>query len=333
MRIKSLHVLGSLVLAAVSVHGQSYYQTRPMECTGVGGPIDIVDSTGARVGFSCFVTGTFTWFAAGGAWSTAIRVAAPSSGAIGIDYTFYDTNGTKLSMDAGFNGGASVTSAPHLQFYVNANEPAEVDLLGATSTAPNYSSIASGTVAVAFFCPDAATCSNLLPQLLYSALPSVPWSLSAPIAWDNAPVTTRWSAEGIDDGGQHHLSFVIYNQGKQFSADFVMQIYDSKGNFYASATTKSIPCLPLLASGFYGEAGVYGDVVSSVFKKGVPAGLFKLVIDGGPSVPSAVQVLQFNGPSATTVQVTNDDPAPRLPGAWNARVATMSEPIFQPIPD
>ena len=87
-----------------------------------------------------------------------------------------------------------------MNFALSANQPAEVALLGATSGAPNYSATATGSVYAVFYCPDAATCANVLPQLLYSALPTTPWSLSAPISWDTE-LWTQWSAEGIDDSG------------------------------------------------------------------------------------------------------------------------------------
>ena len=98
-----------------------------------------------------------------------------------------------------------------VNFALFANQPAEIDLLGATRNAPNYGTTATGSVYAMFYCPDAATCSNVLPQLIYSALPTYPWSLSVPIAWDNS-VWTQWSAVGIDDGGTHRVSLVIYNE-------------------------------------------------------------------------------------------------------------------------
>jgi hypothetical protein len=335
VRIRSLHVLGLIALAGATLHSQSYYTITPPDCSGVGGPVDVVNAAGATVGFSCFVSGTFIWFAAGEAWSTAVRVAAPESGGIGVVYSFYDATGARLNLDTTYGGGSTIMSGNGLQFSLTADQPAQVNLLGATRDAPNYNSIATGTVYAAFYCADAGTCSNVLPQLLYSALPTVPWSLSAPIVWDNAPITTQWTAQGVDDGDQHKVSFVVYNQGRQ-SADFVFRIYDSKGHFVETGVTKSVPCMPLLPSGIYGEAGTYGDLVANVIKRPLPSGLFKIVIDGGASIPSAVQMLQFDGTAATTMQVMSDGPpgttAARTLGIWSARVSDAPAPVIAPLP-
>ncbi len=335
MRMKSLHLLGLIALAGATLNGQSYWSTTPPDCTGVGGPIDVLNSSGQTVGFSCFVSGTFIWFAAGGAWSTAIRVNAPESAAVGVDYKFYDINGARLSLDTAFTDVSSTTSGDEVQFSLNTNQGSELDLMGATSDAPAYGTIATGTVFAAFYCPDAGTCSNILPQLLYSALPTLPWYLSVPITWDDATPNTQWSAEGIDDGDQHKVSFVIYNQGT-ISDIFTIRVYDSKGNLAASGTTRSIPPVPLNNSGFYGEGGVYGDLVSNVVHKQLPAGVFKVVFDGGSVVPSAVEVLQFTGLAAATVQVSPDSPngstsAPARTGVWVSRVAGQTVTEFPPL--
>jgi hypothetical protein len=74
----------------------------------------------------------------------------------------------------------------------------------------------------------------------------------------------------------------------------------------------------------------------------LPSGPFKVVVDGG-SVPSIVEVLQFNGPSATTLQVAEDDglfaasvkggaaPATRVKVARPHRVI-KSRQVFKPLP-
>jgi hypothetical protein len=159
--------------------------------------------------------------AAGGVWGSSIRVAAPASAAIGIDYSFYDTNGNNLSLDT---TGSYTASSNDVNFALYANQPAEVDLLGATSNAPSYGSTATGSAYASFYCPDAATCANVVPQLIYSALPFKPWSLSVPIAWDNA-VWTQWSAEGIDDGNTHRVSLVIYNED-QTATSYTVRVYN-----------------------------------------------------------------------------------------------------------
>lgn len=337
MRMKSLHLFASIVLAGAALHAQAYWSTTPLDCTGVGGPIDVLDSTGQIAGFTCFVSGTFIWYAAGGAWTTELRVNAPESAPIGVDYKFFDGNGGKISLDAAYAGTSSTTSGNEVQFALNTNQGSEVDLLGATNTAPSYGPIADGTVYATFFCADAGTCSNVLPQLLYSALPTVPWYISVPITWDNAPQSTLWSAEGIDDGSAHKVSFVIYNQSR-VSNNFTIRVYDSTGTLAGSGLTRSIPPMPPIGNGFLGEGGVYADLVSNVIHTTLPPGVFKMVFDGGASVSSAVEVLQFNGATASSVQVAFDNPntattAPdRTPGVWNTRVSASTVTEFPPLP-
>jgi hypothetical protein len=75
--------------------------------------------------------------------------------------------------------------------------------------------------------------------------------------------------------------------------------------------------------------------VSNIILKPLPSGLFRVTIDGGASIPSAVEMLQFTGNSATTLEVTNASPeaaGDRLLGDWNTRVSTAPVPIFQPMP-
>ena len=188
MRIKSFYFLGLMALASATLHSQPttgavYWSTNPqLDCSSLGetSPVAITNSSGNTIGYSCYVSGTFVWLAAGGGWGTSIRVAAPASGAIGVDYSFYDPSGNNLNLDTTFGSGSSHTSSNDVNFALYVNQPAEVDLLGATSNAPNYSSTATGTVYAVFYCPDATTCGNVLPQLLYSALPTIPWSLSVP---------------------------------------------------------------------------------------------------------------------------------------------------------
>ena len=313
MHAKSLHLLGFLALATAAVYGQPtngpvYWSANPqLDCTSLGesSPVPITNASGTTIGYSCYVSGTFVWLAAGGGWGTAIRVAAPASGAVGVDYSFYDAKGNNLNLDTTFGTGGSHASGNDVNFALKANQPTEVDLLGATSNAPSYGTTATGSVYAAFYCPDAATCNNILPQLLYSFLPTEPWSLSVPIAWDSL-VWTQWSAEGIDDGSTHRVSLVIYNEDTTATI-FTVQVYDSTGTLVGSGTTPSIPGLPLLSNGTYGEGGTFGALLSDVIKTRLPSGVFKIFVDGG-SKYSAVEMLQINGPSATTLQVAYDGP-------------------------
>jgi hypothetical protein len=190
-----------------------------------------------------------------------------------------------------------------VNFALSANQPAEIGLLGASSDAPKYSSTATGSVYAVFYCPDAITCGNVVPQLLYSALPATPWALSVPISWDTE-LWTQWSAEGIDDGGAHRVSLVIYNEDTT-ATSFTVRVYDSTGALAGTGTTPPIPALQSLGNGALGEGGTYGALLSDVISTKLPAGVFKVLVDGGPKY-SAVEVLQFNGQSATALQVGYD---------------------------
>jgi hypothetical protein len=217
---------------------------------------------------------------------------------------------------------------------LSANQPVEVNLLGATSNAPNYSSTSTGSVYAVFYCPDATTCGNVLPQLLYSALPTVAWSLSVPISWDTE-LWTQWSAEGIDDGGTHKVSLVVYNEDIT-ATSYTVRVYDNTGSLAGTGTTPSIPPLQSLPSGSLGQGGTYGALLSDVISTPLPSGIFKVLVDGG-SQYCAVEVLQFTGPSATALQVAYDtEPGSRSSAASlrrssvrSSRVASMPKPVFR----
>jgi hypothetical protein len=345
VRRKLLHLLGFVTLAAGTLHSQPtngavYWSTNSkLDCSSLGetSPTPITNASGTTIGYSCYVSGTFVWLAAGGGWSTSIRVAAPASAAIGVDYSFYAQSGSNQNLDTTFGSSSSQTSGNDVNFALYANQPAEVDLLGASSGAPSYSSTATGSVYAVFYCPDATTCNNVLPQLLYSALPAIPWSLSVPITWDGLS-STQWSAEGIDNGGTHRVSLAIYNDDVT-AAIYTVRVYDSTGSLVGTGTTPSIPGLPLLSDGSYGEGGTYGALLSDVIKTRLPTGVFKVLIDGG-SKYSGVEVLQVNGQSATTLQVAYDT----APGSSSiataalrsnvrtARVAARPKQVFGTVP-
>jgi len=99
--------------------------------------------------------------------------------------------------------------------------------------------------------------------------------------------------------------------------------------------TPSIPPLRSLSDGSLGEGGTYGALLSDVIATPLPPGLFKILVDGG-SKYSAVEALQFNGPSGTALQVAYDS-APgstasaasiRRLSVRSARVASMPKPVF-----
>jgi hypothetical protein len=295
--MKSLHLFALTALAAAALHGQPtngpvYWSpvSSPPNCTSLAGesPVAIMSGT-TTVGYSCYVGGTFVWLAAGGTWGSSIRLAAPASAAIGVDYTFFDPDGNSLSLDT-----TSGTTSD-LSFALDANQPSTVGLLGAANT--DHSAIQTGSAYAMFYCPDAATCANVLPQLLYSGLPTVPWLLSAPIAWDTA-LWTQWSVEAADDGGTVRVSLVVFNEN-QTAAGYTVYVYDGTGALAGTGTTPSIPSF-----------GTYGALLSDVIKTPLPSGAFKILVDGGSNY-SAVEAIQFNGPAATTLPVACDS----VPGA------------------
>ena len=314
MRTKSLHFLGLITLAAAALRGQptngpQYYSATPPNCSALHETaVSITNSAGAVVGYSCYVSGTFIWFAAGGGWTSKIRTGAPSTAPIGVDYTVYDANGNNLTVDTMSGVGSTITSTNEVSFALAANQPSEIVLLGATSDAPSYGPTSTGTVYAVYYCPDATTCSNLFPQLVYLQQPTHPWLATVPIAWDNATGPT-WSAEGVDDGVTNVISFVVYNQGTT-ATSFKVSVYDSTGSLVGTGTTPSVPPLPLLSTGLYGEAGTYGATLRTVIPSGLPSGILKVLIDGG-NEDCSVLMLQFSGlqypaPSMSSMQVASD---------------------------
>ena len=214
----------------------------------------------------------------------------------------YDKDGNTLSVDDTLdNDPTSMASETETEVSLFANQPLEVEVLGNTNDAPDYGNTAEGTVYATFYCPDAATCANVLPQLLYSALPSQPWSLSVPIAWDDL-LSNQWSAVAIDDGVTNVVGLVIYNEDTS-SHSYTIDVFDANGNFVSSGKTPSIPPLQNLGGGSYGEGGTYAELLDNLVPS-IPSGPIKVLIDG--SQLSAVEMLQINGTSATTLQVAYD---------------------------
>ena len=330
--------LTAFPLQAQPTNGPVYWSPTQPDCTNLGtSAVTIKNSAGTTLGYSCYVSGTFVWFAAGGIWGTTVRVAAPASAPIGVDYTFFDQSGNNLNLDSTINGvPSSFTSSNDVNFALGANKPAEVELLGATANAPAYGSTATGSVYAVIYCPDEASCENVLPQLLYSALPAQPWSLSVPLAFDTL-TWTQWSAVGINNNGAnpvHALSLVIYNEDT-VATTYKVSVYDSAGNLVGTGTTPSVAPLKSLGNGNYSEGGTYGAYLSQIVST-LPEGVCKVVVDGGAYF-SAVEVLQFNGPSATTLQVSYDS-APTTgtalfrPNLRRVRLPASSRLVFGPIP-
>ena len=304
MRMKLLQLFGWITVAAATLQGEQppttgaqYWSTDPsLNCSdGSVAPYNYhITLSSGGTGYVCIASGTFVWLAAGGQWGSSIRVAATSLGAIGVDYSFYDTSGNSLALDTRLGSRSDTVSSDDVNFVLNTNQPEVLNLLGAPGGAPNYSSLVTGSVFAVYYCPDAITCRFLLPQLLYSALPSLPWSLSVPISWSGSD-WSQWSAQGIDDGAGLRVSLVIYNPESVATA-YTVRIYDSAGKPAGTGVT------PAIASG-----GTYGELLSNVVRTPLPSGLFKILIDGGSNF-SWVAIIQITGPSATSLQVTYDFP-------------------------
>ncbi len=348
MHMKSLQLLAPMALAAAMLssplaRGADYWSPvslPPPDCSSLAGesPVAITNPAGATVGYSCYVSGTFAWLAAGGGWRSSIRVAAPASAPIGVAYKFYDTSGSDLTLDVTVGVDASVRAAAGVNFALSANQPSEVRLLGPASGAPQYSAGSAGSVYAVFYCPDAATCANVLPQVIYSTQPTLTWLLGAPIAWDTE-LWTQWSAEGIDDGGARRVALAICNEDTT-ATSYTVRVYDSTGSLAGTGTTPVIPPLEPLPDGSLGQGGTYGALLADVISTPLPAGVFKILVDGGPAY-SAVEMLQFDGPSAVGLQVVYDS-APgsrsmlraasrRRASMRTARVASMARPVFSPL--
>ena len=85
VRMKSLRLFGLIALAAATLHSQPtngavYWSKVAPDCSSLAGesPVAITNSSGTTIGYSCYVSGTFVWLAAGGGWSSSIRVSAPA---------------------------------------------------------------------------------------------------------------------------------------------------------------------------------------------------------------------------------------------------------------
>lgn len=298
--MKWLQFVGLTVLVAAALHAQppttgtAWWSTTPIDCSSVdnvpAGSSYTISLPAGATGYYCYVSGTFVWLAAGGGYVTTLRVAGPAAGAIGVDYSFYDTSGNKLGLDTTSSCSSSPASGNDVTCVLKANQPAEVNLLGATTNAPGYGTTTTGSVFAQIYCPDPTTCLHATPQLIYSAPPTI--SLSVPIAWDGSQ-WAQWSAEGIDDGGAHHMSLVVYNQAS-VAAIYTVRVYDKTGAQVALGTT------PVVAS-----FGTYGDLLSNIVKTSLPSGILKVLVDGG-SNNSSVLMLQQNARAIATLQVGYD---------------------------
>ena len=274
--------------------GAQWWSTNPnLDCTPIHALIYEVPLASGGMGLACGVTGTFIWSAAGGNWKSSIRTAAPASGAIGVQYVFFDGGGNLISLDT--LSGSTPASGNTVSLVLNRNQPSEIQLRGASSEAPQYNTTQTGSVFGLFFCADPATCATVLPQLLYSFQPLKPWSISVPIAWDSSfsflqpsGLSSRWSAVGINDA-THIISFVVYNRSAA-STTYTVRVYDSNGSLAGQGAT------PLIPAG----AGTRGFLLTDVIGTALPAGILKVTVEGAGT--SSALFLQFNGDSATSLQ-------------------------------
>ncbi|MEO8052215.1 MAG: hypothetical protein ABI833_17535 [Acidobacteriota bacterium] len=290
--------------------GAQWWSTNPnLDCTSIHALIYEVSLASGGTGFACGVTGTFAWLVAGGEWQTSIRAAAPASGAIGVQYVFFDADGKRISLDTA--SGSLPTSADTVTLALNVNQPSDVRLLGASSDAPQHSATQTGSVLALFFCADPFVCATVLPQLQYFQ-PAQPWALSVPIAWDNtfsflqpSGLSNHWSTVGVNDA-THNISFALYNQSPAL-ANFIVRVYDSNGTLAAQGVTTQVPGF----NSVDGEGGTRGFVLADIVRTPLPAGILKVVVDSATQLSALF--LQFSGNSATTLPAAAEPrPAPSI---------------------
>jgi hypothetical protein len=233
------------------------------------------------------------WYAAGGGWNSSIRLSAPPTAPVAYILEFGAGDGGEATLDFKFQGDPTVHAGTSASSALYANQPLEVDLLGLHSQASSYGAEAHGPVVVLAECPDATTCSQVQAQLIYSALPGHPWSLSVPVVWDSQ-TSLAWSTVGVDNGSADQVAFAIYNldTAGQAPQAYTLNVYDSTGKLSGTATTPSVPP-------FGSYAALLRDVVPDL-----PSGAFKLQAVGATT--SAFEALQFHGASATTLVVSSE---------------------------
>ena len=321
MSVKSFWLAGLLVLGACAANAQTYWSTNSSLNCGAygtdskGTPLQLGSDAGpAAGGYVCYVYGTLPWYASGGGWGSSIRVSAPPTGAVAYFFDFSDVSGSAATLDFRYQGDSTVHNGTSASQALAANQPLELDILGSHSQASTYGTTANGPVVVLAECPDSSTCSQVQAQLIYSALPSQPWSLSAPVVFD-WQTSYVWSAVGIDDSAtnknastKNTVSFVIYNLDTVGNAShpYTINVYDSTGKLAGTGTTKSVPVY-----------GSYADLLSNVVSN-LPSGYFKVQVVG--STYTAFEALQFHGPSATTL-VASTETAPTASPATGSSVA------------
>ena len=292
MRSKFVLLAGLLVLGTSSAIGQAWVNP------GTSGGPDCGPFQDQWVGASswyCYYEGTFPWFDAGGGWITVLRVAAPSSAAVHVKYDFFQLNNGSVdpvALDMTRSGNALQADSSYA-FDLSPNQPAEVTLMSKHND--NGPSEASGSVHVEIDCPNQATCFQIMPQLIYTHLPTFHWflsgALSPNVSLPTAPDSQIWAFTGIsypqsDSSKNQIMSFAIFNDS---GADqtYTVVAYDETGTKAGQNTTPTVVA---------GQS--FADTLNH-FIPGLPNGLLKVLVTGtGTSVFTA---LQFNGPAATAL--------------------------------
>ena len=321
MFVKSFWLAGLLVLGACAANAQIYWSTNAsLNCGSYGTdskgtPLQLGSDAGpAAGGYVCYVYGTLPWYASGAGWGSSIRVSAPPTGAVAFFFDFSDVTGAAATLDFRYQGDSTVHNGTSASQALVANQPLALDILGLHSQASNYGTTANGPVVVLAECPDAGTCAQVQAQLIYSALPSQPWSLSAPVIWD-WQTSYEWSAVGVDDGSTNTVSFVIYNLDTVglVAHTYTINVYDSTGKLAGTGTTKSVP--------LYGS---YADLLRNVVTK-LPTGTFKVQVVG--STYTAFEALQFHGPSATTLVAATETLGTVSPATGSSLAGGKRQPL------
>ena len=230
-------------------------------------------------------------------------MAAPASGAVGVEYVFFDQDGKRISLDT--ISGSARAAGDTVSLALSANQASEVQLLGASTDGPQYGRTQTGSVFAVLLCPDAGTCATVFPQLVYSSAPFKPWLLSVPIAWDSSfsflqpsGLAARWSATGVHNDTDF-ISFAIYNSSPT-AATYAVRVYDSTGALAGQGVTPPIPG----GNGVDGAGGTRGFLLTEIVGTTIPAGVVKVTIEGNG--PTSTIFLQFSGESAMSLHASHD---------------------------
>lgn len=292
------------VCAGPPTTGAQWWSTDPnLDCISFHALIHEISLASGGKGYACGVTGSFIWSAAGGSWRTSIRMAAPASGAVGVEYVFYDQDGKRISLDT--TSGSAPAAGDTVSLALNANQASEVQLLGASGDGPHYGRTQTGSVFAVLLCPDAGTCATVSPQLVYSSAPFKPWLISVPMAWDASfsflqpsGLATRWSATGVHNDTDF-ISFAIYNASPT-PATYAVRVFDSTGALAGKGVTPPVPG----GNGVDGAGGTRGFLLTDVIGATIPAGVVKVTIEGAG--PTSAIFLQFSGESAMSLYATHE---------------------------